>query len=81
MTARRRLILQPLEQLSVQDQSGFAVTPVALDDGDDRAFKPGLLRQVAAFLAARPDPRLLTLTEHARRFAAYAAIRDGRAWP
>lgn len=81
MTARRRLILQPLEQLSVQDQSGFAVSPVALDDADDRAFKPGLLRQVAAFLAPAPDPRLLTLADHARRFTAYAAIRDGRVWP
>jgi len=77
MTARRRLVLQPMEQLFVQEQGSFALTQAALDDALDRRFKPGLHAQLAAFLADGADPRLLTLADHAERFAAYAAIRDG----
>jgi predicted dehydrogenase len=53
-TRKRRLILQPLEQLSVQDKGSFAITPHAIDDSLDKQFKPGLYRQVAAALS--PDP-------------------------
>ncbi|MEA2978776.1 MAG: hypothetical protein QOF09_599 [Alphaproteobacteria bacterium] len=53
-TARRRLLLQPLEQLSVQEKGSFAVVQHPLADELDRTFKPGLYRQVEAFLSSDP---------------------------
>ncbi len=77
MTRRRRLVLQPMERLFVQDHAGFDLKPEPLDDQADHDFKPGLLRQTEAFLAARPDVRLLPLADHARLFSIYAVLRDG----
>jgi predicted dehydrogenase len=57
MTARRRLFLRPLEQLAVQNHGELAASPVALDDRDDRLFKPGLRGQVRAFLSNGHDLR------------------------
>jgi predicted dehydrogenase len=53
-TAKRRLVLQPLEGLKTQDKSGFTLTDVPLDDDLDRRYKPGLYRQVEAFLSSDP---------------------------
>ena len=77
MTARRRLILQPMEQLFVQEHSGFSVENVSLDDDIDRTYKPGLHDQVKAFLSSHDDDRLLDLTDHSRSFEYYGVIRDG----
>lgn len=63
-TPRRRLILQPMEQLAVQEKDSFAVTPYALDDALDREYKPGFFRQTEAFLGASPAG-LLPIAEHA----------------
>lgn len=52
MTRRRRLILRPLEQLSVQAHGEPAPAPAPLDDADDRRFKPGLRAEVRAFLGS-----------------------------
>jgi predicted dehydrogenase len=65
-TAKRRLILQPLETLKVQELDNFSVADVPLDDHDAR-FKPGLYRQMEAFLSDRPEATALQpLVEHAR---------------
>jgi predicted dehydrogenase len=65
-TAKRRLILQPLETLKVQVADGFSLTDIPLDDLDTR-FKPGLYRQMEAFLSDRPEATVLQpLPEHAR---------------
>lgn len=65
-TPKRRLMLQPLETLKIQEFDSFAIVDVALDDLDTR-FKPGLYRQLQAFLSAHPEASALqTLTEHAR---------------
>lgn len=53
LTAKRRFIFRPLEQLQVQELGSVAITPVAIDDSLDKAFKPGLHRQTAAFLEGR----------------------------
>jgi predicted dehydrogenase len=67
MTPKRRLFLQPLEELKIQD-SGIAVPQkVVLDDADDRNFKPGLRRQVRAFLSG-PEDGLLSIHEHLKQF-------------
>jgi predicted dehydrogenase len=74
-----RIVLQPLEQLHVQRPNSFALEAVALDDDLDHRFKPGLYRQVKAFLEGGDDRGLATLDEQARRLPAYLAIRDGGA--
>lgn len=65
-TARRRLILQPVETLKVQHLDSFAIEGIPLDDLDTR-FKPGLYRQMQAFLSDRPDETALqSLRAHVR---------------
>lgn len=49
-TRARRIELRPLEQLHVQRHGSFELEDVPLDDDLDRRFKPGLHRQVRAFL-------------------------------
>ena len=64
-TSRRRLLMAPLEGVTVQQKGSFSLDPMPLDDADDKSFKPGLLRQVQAFLS--DDPRktaLPSLAEH-----------------
>ena len=53
-TRARALLLEPLETLKQRAKGSFGWEDVALDDALDRAFKPGLHRQVEAFLG--PDP-------------------------
>ncbi|MGE4430282.1 MAG: Gfo/Idh/MocA family protein [Sphingobium sp.] len=77
MTAKSRLILQPMEQLMMQNLQSFAVENIAIDDALDRDFKPGLYRQTEAFLSRKPDSRLMSLSEQIKAFEHYTAIRDG----
>lgn len=51
LTKKHRLILRPMEQLQIQQIGSVAQTPVEIDEQLDKAFKPGLYRQVEAFLA------------------------------
>jgi predicted dehydrogenase len=53
-TRRRRLILQPLESLAVQEKGSFAISQHPIDEDLDRRYKPGLYRQVEAFLSTDP---------------------------
>lgn len=77
VTAERRLILQPLERLRVQDHESFAEHEVELDLELDTAFKPGLARQVSAFLTGEGGEHLPDLAEHADRWSLYETIRTG----
>ena len=80
ITRETRLIFQPLEKLRIQTHAGFGETEVAIDDINDRNFKPGLLLQTRAFLDGATDRRLLSLGEHSRLMRAYEAIRCGNSW-
>lgn len=77
ITPERRLIMQPLEQLRVQSHAGFSETPVDLDQALDLEFKPGLMRQVRAFLLGDDADHLCSLHDHAGRFAISEIIRTG----
>lgn len=77
MTPERRLILQPIEKLRVQSHAGFAEEDIPLDDAEDRDFKPGLMKQVRAFLTGNGAGRLQTLAGHAAYFPCYEDIRTG----
>ena len=75
MTKRQRLILRPLETLSRQAIGSFSLEPVALADELDQKFKPGLYRQVEAFIR-HPEP-LLTIEAHAAMLGHYRLIDGG----
>lgn len=77
MTPENRLIFQPLEKLRVQSHKSFEEVPEALDDTLDATFKPGLMRQVRAFLYGEMAERLQTLPAHAAAMRWYDAIRMG----
>jgi predicted dehydrogenase len=77
MTPERRLILQPLEKLRVQSQTGFDEVAIDLDDADDKACKPGLLNQIRAFLSGEPAGILPELRDHARYMQYYEIVRTG----
>ncbi|WP_347267870.1 Gfo/Idh/MocA family oxidoreductase [Paracoccus sp. (in: a-proteobacteria)] len=80
MTPERRLIMQPLEQLRVQSHAGFAEEPEDLDLTEDQAAKPGLLRQIRAFLRGEDAGLLPSLDEQARNMPIYEVIRTGGCW-
>lgn len=50
MTSKRKLILCPLEKLKEMKVGEIKISDVELEDADDIQFKPGLKKQVEAFL-------------------------------
>ena len=81
ITPERRLILRPLEGLSIQDQSSFAEQVVDIDLGPDAEFKPGLYRQVQAFLTGEGAEHLPDIAEHAQQWPLYEAVCTGTTYP
>lgn len=77
LTPENRLIFQPLEKLRIQSHRSFEEVPEVLDDALDLEFKPGLMKQVRAFLYGEAADRLPRLEDHAKSMQAYEAIRTG----
>ncbi|MBI2063881.1 MAG: Gfo/Idh/MocA family oxidoreductase [Candidatus Yanofskybacteria bacterium] len=76
MTSKSRLIFRPLERLQLQKIGNFAIEEVAIDDKLDKKFKPGLYKQVKAFLS---DGRnLLSINEQVENLKYYEKIINGR---
>ncbi len=80
LSSERRIIMQPLEKIRVQDHNSFQEVDVELEDQDDLQFKPGLLRQSKAFLFGEGAEDLLFLPEHADHMTFYETIRLGGLW-
>jgi predicted dehydrogenase len=78
LTRASRLIFRPMEKLQVQKIGSVAVNPVEIDDSLDQKFKPGLYRQVEAFLDARA-PGLPTLQEQIAMLPVYLRMRGDAA--
>jgi predicted dehydrogenase len=76
LTKSSRLILRPLEGLLLQKKGSVAIEPVALNDEQDRKFKPGLYEQNLAFLTGRNE-RLKNIAEQRASAELYAAIAEG----
>jgi predicted dehydrogenase len=51
LTRKRRLIFRPIEKLQLMKIASVAITEEAIDDALDKEFKPGLYRQVEAFIS------------------------------
>ncbi len=77
VTRKHRLFLQPLEELRLQRVGQMTVEGVAPADDLDTRFKPGLFRQLSAFLGGEGAEALLPIEVHAERMAAYAQILAG----
>jgi predicted dehydrogenase len=65
-TEKHRLILQPLEGLSIQKIGSVVIEAVALETALDKEFKPGLYLQTRAFLAGENNEILQPLAAHAK---------------
>jgi predicted dehydrogenase len=72
MTRESRLILRPLEQLFVQQRGSFEVKQIELADELDKRHKPGLYRQIEAFVHGGDGAaHLLSLRQQAHHAARY----------
>ena len=74
LTNSNRLYFKPLETLQVQELRSVAVKPVEIDDKLDRDFKPGLYKQVQAFLKNIDDGKRLTIAEQLDHWRYYEII-------
>jgi predicted dehydrogenase len=63
MTNKRRIFLKPLEDIQIQEKGSLVITPHTFEKKFDVDFKPGVYRQVQAFLA-HDTARLVDLAQH-----------------
>jgi predicted dehydrogenase len=73
ITRQRRLIFRPLEKLQIMRLASTKIEEEPIDDAEDQRFKPGLARQMRAFLEGG-DAALPALSEHRRRVDWYERI-------
>jgi len=74
LTRKHRLIFKPLEKLQVQNIGEVVINEVAIDDDLDRTFKPGLFRQVKAFISGDLSD-LIKIEDQANDLKYYKLIR------
>ena len=77
LTKKHRLILKPLEELFIQQIGSVSIEKVALDDKLDHTFKPGLYKQIIAFLPNNASGTLLSIQEHVKKAEIYQKILEG----
>lgn len=63
LTANRRIYLRPMEELFIQNKGSIQIEEHKFDDSLDKAFKPGVYKQLEAFLMGN-DSRLLNVRDH-----------------
>ncbi len=74
MTTKHRLYFKPMEQLSVQNINTVKILPVGIQDELDIKFKPGLYKQVEAFLEGKGSERLVSIDEQLKHMEWYSKI-------
>lgn len=74
LTPKRKLILRPLEKLSVQNKGSLTTEEALLDDKLDIDFKPGLYLQVKSFLGSKSN--LPTIQEQVKNMKYYNLIDE-----
>lgn len=75
LTKKNRYVLRPMEQLQVQSKGTVKLIPVEISDQLDKDYKPGLYRQVEAFLSCdRSD--LCSIEEQQLMFNVYSKMAD-----
>ncbi|MEE9379261.1 MAG: Gfo/Idh/MocA family oxidoreductase [Candidatus Lokiarchaeia archaeon] len=76
LTQKSRLIFRPLEKLKIQKLKSVAIEEVNIDDQLDIKFKPGLYRQLKAFLKHNTN-NFINIHKHATRLEIIDKIRFG----
>jgi len=74
LTHKHRLYFRPMEKLAIQEIGSVAINEVNLDDNVDINFKPGLHREVEAFLYNQRDKHLITIAEQYDHLDIYESI-------
>ena len=74
LTESHRLYLKPMEKLFIQNRGSVAVEEVEIDDEFDTKFKPGLYRQVEAFMSDVQDDRLVKIEDQLLHMDVYEKI-------
>lgn len=75
LTRQHRLIFRPMEKLQVQKIGSVAIEPVLLPHDLDERFKPGLYKQVQAFLGLAPADHLPTIDQQVEMLPVYLRMR------
>lgn len=78
LTKEHRLYLKPMEKLQVQNKGSVIIEDVPIDDSLDVEYKPGLFKQVEAFLKDNHDDRLLSIDEQLKHLDFYEKIEGLR---
>lgn len=78
LTNEHRLYFRPMERLSIQNKGSVKVEDVVIDDHLDVDFKPGLYKQVQAFLSEEKDTRLLAIADQVKHLEFYERIEGLR---
>ena len=76
LTNNHRLYFRPMEQLSVQKKGSVMLEKIDIEDKIDIEFKPGLYKQVEAFLFKINDDRLVSIEDQIDHMEFYEKI-DG----
>lgn len=77
LTRKHRLIFRPLEKLQIQKIGSVAIETMEIEDSLDRDFKPGLYKQVEAFVGGRTD-LLPTISDQVTMLDWFLKIRGDR---
>jgi predicted dehydrogenase len=76
LTSKHRLIFRPMEQLHIQQMKSMAIDKVDIDDTLDKLYKPGLYREVDAFLTHNMEDRFLTIHDQVQQCTYYKQIQN-----
>ena len=69
LTKNNRIIMKPMEQVFIQKRGAIAVDKLEIDDEMDRLYKPGVFRQVEAYL--QNESKLMTIREQVKMLPTY----------
>lgn len=75
LTNQNRYVLRPMEQLQVQKRGTIPLVAVEVDEQLDKNFKPGLYKQIEAFLGFDMS-RLCSLEEQLAMFDVYTKMAN-----
>lgn len=76
LTKKHRLYLRPLEKLQVQEVGNLGINLVEIEDEFDIEYKPGLYREVEAFLKDKEDGKKVTIDAQLKRYDIYEKMEE-----
>lgn len=74
LTKHHRLFFRPLEKLQIQENGSVNIVDCILDDKFDCKYKPGLFKEVEAFINEKEKKVLCTLSEQIKCLNYYRVI-------